>query len=217
MQFDGLRCQSAGTGGLHRLDARIKLVTALIFILILLATPFGAWTLLGIEGLLLAFVIGVAGIPPREVARRWLALFMLVGFLTLMVAPASPARATIWFVGRGGDDPDQKLARRAGHARLGRHDALARTALGDEQTRNAGRACRHASIYGQAPSCPDTRAEQDDDRAAGRTFNRRDSLAWGLLSGLIGLLFLRSFERSERVYGAMVARGWDGTIRSLHD
>ncbi len=43
-----------------------------------------------------------------------------------------------------------------------------------------------------------------------RTFNRRDSLAWGLLTGLIGLLFLRTFERAERVHGAMVARGWDG-------
>ena len=35
--------------------------------------------------------------------------------------------------------------------------------------------------------------------------------------GLIGMLFLRTFERAERVHGAMVARGWDGTIRSLDD
>ena len=50
-----------------------------------------------------------------------------------------------------------------------------------------------------------------------RTFDRGGSLAWSLLTGLLGLLFLRMFERAERVHGAMVARGWTGVIRSLDD
>jgi cobalt/nickel transport system permease protein len=50
-----------------------------------------------------------------------------------------------------------------------------------------------------------------------RTFGRRGALSWGLLGGLIGMLFLRTFERAERVHDAMIARGWDGTIRSLDD
>jgi len=32
---------------------------------------------------------------------------------------------------------------------------------------------------------------------------------------MAGSLFLRSFERAERVYAAMLARGYDGEIRSL--
>ena len=32
---------------------------------------------------------------------------------------------------------------------------------------------------------------------------------------MVGSLFLRSIERSERVYDAMVARGYDGRPRSL--
>ena len=43
------------------------------------------------------------------------------------------------------------------------------------------------------------------------------ALSWSLLGGLIGMLFLRTFERAERVHDAMIARGWDGTIRSLDD
>jgi cobalt/nickel transport system permease protein len=35
--------------------------------------------------------------------------------------------------------------------------------------------------------------------------------------GLAGSLFIRSLERSERVYGAMLARGYDGEIRSLEE
>ena len=48
-----------------------------------------------------------------------------------------------------------------------------------------------------------------------RTFRRSGRLDWGLLTGLIGMLFVRSFERGERVHAAMLARGWDGTIRTL--
>jgi cobalt/nickel transport system permease protein len=48
-----------------------------------------------------------------------------------------------------------------------------------------------------------------------RTFRRSGRLDWGLLTGLIGVLFLRSLERGERVHNAMLARGWDGTIRTL--
>ena len=33
--------------------------------------------------------------------------------------------------------------------------------------------------------------------------------------GMVGSLFLRSVERSERIYGAMLARGYDGEVRSL--
>jgi cobalt/nickel transport system permease protein len=50
-----------------------------------------------------------------------------------------------------------------------------------------------------------------------RTFDRRSALSWVLLTGLIGMLFLRTIERAERVHGAMVARGWQGTLRSLDD
>jgi cobalt/nickel transport system permease protein len=48
-----------------------------------------------------------------------------------------------------------------------------------------------------------------------RTFRRSGRLDWGLLTSLIGVLFVRAFERGERVHDAMIARGWDGTIRTL--
>jgi len=32
---------------------------------------------------------------------------------------------------------------------------------------------------------------------------------------MVGSLFLRSYERSERVYAAMQARGYDGELRLL--
>ena len=48
-----------------------------------------------------------------------------------------------------------------------------------------------------------------------RTFRGGTLLSWKLLTGMVGMLLLRSFERAERVHSAMLARGWDGTIRNL--
>jgi cobalt/nickel transport system permease protein len=44
------------------------------------------------------------------------------------------------------------------------------------------------------------------------------SLAWRARTtgGMVGALFLRSYERSERIYAAMQARGFEGTLRHLH-
>lgn len=40
---------------------------------------------------------------------------------------------------------------------------------------------------------------------------------WSISAQLIGLLLLRAMERAERTHRAMLARGWDGTIRSLDE
>lgn len=43
------------------------------------------------------------------------------------------------------------------------------------------------------------------------------SLRWRakVVGGMVGALFIRSYERSERVYAAMKARGFDGEFRAL--
>jgi cobalt/nickel transport system permease protein len=40
---------------------------------------------------------------------------------------------------------------------------------------------------------------------------------WTINAQLIGMLLLRAMERAERTHRAMLARGWDGSIRSLGD
>lgn len=44
---------------------------------------------------------------------------------------------------------------------------------------------------------------------------RGGSLAWraGVTGNMAGSLFLRAFERSDRIYNAMLARGYDGEVR----
>jgi len=41
-----------------------------------------------------------------------------------------------------------------------------------------------------------------------RTFDRRRWHGWKSLGSVVGQLFVRSTERAERIYAAMLARGW---------
>jgi cobalt/nickel transport system permease protein len=55
------------------------------------------------------------------------------------------------------------------------------------------------------------RSADRGDRGAGGTIRWRA----GVTGSMVGSLFLRSYERSERVYAAMQARGFDGELRYL--
>ncbi|HWA99522.1 MAG TPA: energy-coupling factor transporter transmembrane component T [Pirellulales bacterium] len=48
-----------------------------------------------------------------------------------------------------------------------------------------------------------------------RTFDTRGNARWSIVAGLVGRVLVRSFERSEQVHAAMLARGYDGTLRRL--
>jgi cobalt/nickel transport system permease protein len=217
MGLDGLERHGEASGPLQRLDARVKLIAALALIVTMVAMPIAAWRWHGGAGLLLAFVAGLSGIPPRELARRWLGLFVLVAFLAALIAPAHPERARFGLVAvaasiliknglalmtmivLAGTTPFHRLL--GGLRKLGVPPVLVTTLQFMERY-------RHVLV-------------DEVDRMAtarrARTFSRRGALSWSLLGGLIGMLFLRTVERGERVHDAMIARGWDGTLRSLDD
>lgn len=217
MRLEFLERHSEGDGPLHLLDPRIKLVVTLAYIIAVVATPIGWWRLLAVEGLVLAFVIGLSGVPPRELLMRWLGFIVLVGFLALMVARAHPSRgefgltavvltivaknsmaflATLSLVNV---TPFRKLL--VGMRRLGMPAPLVATLQ---------------FMYRYLHVLTEELDRMVKARRS-RTFRRSGRLDWVLLTGLIGILFLRAFERGERVHAAMLARGWDGTIRTLDE
>jgi len=215
MRLDFLERYSSGDGPLHRLDARAKLVAALAYVVAVVATPVNGWRLMAAGGLLLAFVVGLSGIPPRELFRRWLAFLPLVGFLTAMVAPAHPARAALGLAGAAGAILARNslaflammvLANVTPFPRL----LAAMGRLGAPAVLVATLHFMYRYLYVLA----DELGRMAQARRA-RSFRRTGRLDWGLLTGLIGVLLLRALERGERVHAAMVARGWDGTIRGL--
>jgi cobalt/nickel transport system permease protein len=214
MRLESLERHSLGDGPLHRLDPRLKLVTTIAFIVAVVATPPGGWRPLAAEGLILAFLIGLSGVPPRDLWARWLGFAVLVGFLAAMVALAAP--------------PERRAAVALG--------ALAKNSLAFLAVLTLAHVTPFPKLLGAlrrlgAPAVLvatlhfmyrylHVLADELDRMARARrsrSFRRSGRLDWGLLTGLIGVLFLRTLERGERVHAAMVARGWDGTLRTLDE
>ncbi len=208
---------ATASGPLQRLDARVKLIAALALILAVIAMPIGAWRWYGIAGLLLAFVIGLAG-HPAPGAGAAVAGPVRPGGLPRRDdragasgdrTPRPPAVAASILIKNGlavmtmivlaGTTPFPRLL--TALRKLGVPPVLVATLQFMERY-------RHVLV-----------AEVDRMATArrARSFGRRGVLSWSLLGGLIGMLFLRTFERAERVHDAMIARGWDGTIRGLDD
>ena len=218
MRFERLgRDGEGGSGPLHRLDPRVKLVATVAYVVGVVATPPGAWRALAAEGLALAFAVGLSGVPPLALIRRWLGFLVLVGFLAAMVAPGRPEREQLGVVGVAlailaknslaflammvlvQVTPFRTLL--AAMGRLGLPPLIVSTLQFMER---------------QVHILVDELGRMVQARRS-RTFRRSGRLDFGLLTGLIGMLFLRSFERGERVHAAMLARGWDGTARTLDE
>ena len=50
-----------------------------------------------------------------------------------------------------------------------------------------------------------------------RTVGRESSISsWKLNAGIVGALFLKSYDMSEALYLAMLSRGFNGTVSSKH-
>jgi cobalt/nickel transport system permease protein len=220
----------AGDSPLHRLDPRVKTVVALTLIAGITLTPVRAWPAYPLLWALVASLAAAGEVGVGRLARR--------GGIAL---PFALAAATLLFTTPG--EPILKIAGIAiSDAGLERFVAILLkswlavqvaillsmttsitdllwalsslrvpatliaiisflvrylTTLQDEAERLIrARAARSASLPGQ--------------RSGG-------GLIWRakVAGGMVGSLFLRSYERSERVYAAMVARGYTGQMRAL--
>ncbi len=221
---------------IHRLDPRIKLISTIAFILTNALLPFAAWP---IYILLLALVLSVEIISSLGVGyvlkRSALALpFVLAAFPLVFTIPGAPfftlslSSLTIhaslpgmerflsisiksWIsvqaaivLAASTSFPDLLVAMRAVHI----PQLLVATfglmwryifVLADE----AGRLLRARAARSGQSDLPGYKP--------GGKLNWRAKVA----GGMAGSLFLRAFERSDRIYMAMVSRGYDGEVHAM--
>lgn len=222
---------------IHRLDARVKLILTLAFILTVSLTPVGAWAF---YLLLLAIALSVAVLSelgiPFVLKRSLLALpFVLAAFPILFTIQGGAALFSFsigpWtltnyqaglerFLSIGLKSwlsvqmaiilasstpfPDLLVAMRAIKApRL-------IVAIFGLMWRYLFVLVDEALRLMRARAARSTRSAQPGLRSGG-------SLAWRarVTGGMAGSLFLRGIERSDRIYMAMLARGYDGDVKSF--
>ncbi len=213
-----------GTTPVHRLPAQVKVVALLVFVLSVVVIPPVAFWAYFLAGCLLVGVMILAELPAGFVARR-----MLVEVPILIFALLLP------FVGQGETTEILGLSLSV-EGLWGAWTILAKATLG-----------LGASIVVSATTTiPDMLRGLDRirvprvltaiagfmvrylDIVAGEFSRRRVAMAargyeprwlWqsGPLAQSAGSLFIRSFERGERVHQAMVARGFTGRMPTFGD
>ena len=215
---------------LHRADPRLKFVAVVAAIVSISLLPVGAFLALGIAWLALAVAAALARLGPLRLSRGGFiaAPFLLAAVPLIFVRTGDPlgtigpltisgegvvifatialkswisvqAALLLTFTTPFHDLVDALRDLRLPRILVGIISFMYRylAVLGDEGSRMLrARASRSAAAA---------------NGATGGTLRWRAAVA----GQMVGSLFLRSYERSERIYDAMLARGFDGSFRHL--
>ncbi|MFC7220428.1 cobalt ECF transporter T component CbiQ [Streptomyces polyrhachis] len=203
----------------HALPPQCKLVAVLGFVLLVVATPREAVWAFGLYAALLAGVAALARVPAAFVARRLVLEVPFVAFAVLLplvaegpyteVAGLSLSQSGLWgawnILAKG-------TLGVAASVLLAATTELREVLLGLQRLRLPPLLVQIASFmirYGDVIA-----GEMRRMRIAreSRGFEARGPRQWGVLATSAGALFIRSYERGERVHLAMVSRGYTGTM-----
>ncbi|TDC52695.1 cobalt ECF transporter T component CbiQ [Actinomadura sp. KC345] len=213
-----------GASPVHRLPPQTKIVAVLAFVLLVVATPRERMWAFGGYALLLAAVALIARVPFRTVARRTVIEVPFVAFALLIPFVAEGERIGVLGVqvSQGGLwDAWNILAK----ATLGVVASILLAAtteprlllLGIERLRMPPLLTQIAAFMLRYADVVTAELGRMRVARASRGFAARDVRATRVLARSIGALFLRSYERGERVHLAMLSRGYDGRMPVMHD
>jgi cobalt/nickel transport system permease protein len=235
MHFDAFDRYHETESFLHRLDPRVKVVVTVVFILSNALLPDGAWMAFGLSWLFLLTANLLSNLGIGFTFRRSLVAlpFALIALTVLFSIPGKPL-STFHFLFWDFTITD------AGFLRF--LSILIRSWLSVQMALLLVATARfpdiiHALEHLRVPGILTTiiaflyrylfvladevyrlmRARES--RSAGAPGRRAGgSLAWraGVAGNMAGQLFLRSYERSDRVYNAMLARGYKGQMQTVN-
>jgi cobalt/nickel transport system permease protein len=222
-----------GDSLIHCLDARIKLALTLATILVIAALPRGAWLAYLACLLMICLVTAASHLPPLLILRRSLvAIPFALAALSLVFTVPGSSLATLTLAGWNLSITKEGLVAFCSILAKAWLSVLSATLLVSTTPFTylvaSMRAFRVPEVLVSVVSfmyrymyviadealrlnrARQARSATPGPKAGG-------SLRWRakVLGGMIGSLFLRSYERSERVYAAMLSRGFDGSFRTV--
>lgn len=214
---------------IHRLDPRTKLITTLFLILAVVLTPPNQWLAFSLYFTLIAVWLLLSKIPIVHVLKRSLVIVPFVLMITIFIPffeegeVAGSDNIGLWQVSvtHSGLQMVTNIVIKAWLSILSLILLTATTKLpslfqGLEQLRMPRIMVMTLSfmhrylfvLIGEVMRMKQARDSRNF--GGGRLWQIRT------IGNMIGTLFIRSYERGERVYVAMAARGFDGQIRTLN-
>jgi len=203
----------------HRLPAHVKIVAALSFVSVSVATPVTEWPAFVWLGVLLGALVAMARIPVATVLRRATIEVPFVGFALLMPFLGGGATVSVGSLVLSRDG----LVAAASIMTKGTVGVLVAIVLsattparelvrGFERLRVPTVLVQILAFMIRYLNVVNSEVERMRMARASRGFDARGLRAWPVLARASGALFIRSFERGERVFLAMTSRGYDGTM-----
>ncbi|MEO3976190.1 cobalt ECF transporter T component CbiQ [Streptomyces sp. CAU 1734] len=216
------RLHRPGNSPVHALPAHCKIVAVLCFVLAVVSTPREAVWAFGLYALLLAAVAAAAGIPPGFLLCRLLVEIPFVAFALLMPFVVPGERTAVLGVqlsvpGLWG--AWNILAKGtlgvAASVLLAATTEIRALLLGLERLRLPPLLVQIASFMVRYGDVIADEMRRMSIARRSRGFEARGVRQWGVLAKSAGALFIRSYERGERVHLAMVSRGYTGTMPAI--
>ncbi|MET9558734.1 MULTISPECIES: cobalt ECF transporter T component CbiQ [Streptomyces] len=208
-----------GHSPVHGLPPHTKLAAVFAFVLVVVSTPREAMWAFGLYALLLACVAYAARVPAGFVLKRLLIEVPFVAFAVLMPFVAQGERVDVLGLSlsvNGLWGAWNVLAKGtlgvAASVLLASTTELRELLLGLQRLKLPPLLVQIASFmirYGDVIA--DEMRRMKIARES-RGFEARGVRSWGVLAKSAGALFIRSYERGERVHLAMVSRGYTGSM-----
>lgn len=215
----GERLYLPGDSLVHRLPAHVKLVAAISFVFIVVATPPQYFAAFAGYALLLVAVLVVARLPLRRVLPRLLVETPFVVFALLLPFVGRPPEVEV--AGFALSEPGLLAAWNIlAKATLGIGVSITVAATTRSRDLLDGLArLRVPSLLVEIASFMLRYVQVVSDQwhrmslaRASRGFATKGVRSWPIIARSMGTLFIRSYERGERVHLAMLSRGYTGSM-----
>jgi cobalt/nickel transport system permease protein len=208
-----------GHSPVHRAPAHLKILTLLAFTLVVVATPRTWFPVFAAYLLLIVAVIGISRVPPLYILKRTVVEVPFLVFALLLPFVANGPRTE--FLGLTVSEPGLLaawgllvkgtlgvLASLTLAATTEPQDlliGLERLRLPDQLVQIMAFMVRYLDLVAGEMARMKIARES-------RGFTARNPKHWPVLARSAGALFIRSYERGERVHLAMLSRGYTGKM-----
>jgi cobalt/nickel transport system permease protein len=215
----GHKLHYRGHSWLHRLPAHYKLVALVVFMLTVVATPREWFPVFGGYLLLLLALVGVSRVPPAYLAKRMVVEVPFVVFALVLPFVATGPRTEVL----GLSVSEHGLFGAWGLLAKGTLGVLASLLLaatteprallvGLERLRMPAQLVQIMGFMIRYLDVVTDELWRMHVARESRGFRARDPRQWPVIAKSVGVLFIRSYERGERVHLAMLSRGYDGRM-----
>lgn len=208
-----------GHSPIHRIPAHLKLLTLLVFMIGVVATPRDWYAAFAAYAVVIAVVVAVSRVPPTYLLKRTVVEVPFVFFAVLLPFVATGPQTEVLGVSVSEHGLEAGIALLI-KGTLGVLASLTLAAtteptellLGLERLRLPQQLVQIMSFMVRYLDVVTGEMQRMKVARESRGFTARNPRHWPVLARSAGALFIRSYERGERVHLAMLSRGYTGRM-----